>query len=159
CDAGGTCTIDNQCKNGLVCGQQNGKMFGKEPTSGACWDPLCTSNPRIVGCGYPGAPCGSCDSFPPTCDAAHPCPPGQTCGSSNGPLFGLGAVNVCWPTVCTGSAAANCGEIYSPCGFCSCTPDCSGKTCGGDASNGCGGLCKGFCQQGEGGCQRDSDCA
>ena len=39
-----------------------------------------------------------------------------------------------------------------------CVPNCIGKVCGGDMSNGCGGTCTGLCGGGQSGCLSDANC-
>ncbi|HKO47592.1 MAG TPA: RHS repeat-associated core domain-containing protein [Polyangiaceae bacterium] len=141
------------CKPGLICG---GHVTGStSPT--VCTDPICVSNPRTGGCGYPGAPCGSSCTPSPICTISADCPSGYVCGKGNGWRYGVPGQNVCESTGCP---ALGCGSSQSPCGLCTCTAHCENKRCGdADLSDGCGGICPSLCTDGDpGGCGSDVDC-
>src|SRR5262249_30636436 len=81
-------------------------------------------------------------------DRDCPCPPGQSLPASpNGGQFGKGETNhVCVPTaLCVDTTAPECGNNGEPCGKCPCTPQCSGKQCGDEPDDGCGGYCIRMC--------------
>ena len=160
CDSGGTCTTDTECMPGLVCGDHNGRFFGKDPLSSNCWTPRCIEDPYYIGCGQTSWPCGLCPPAPPRiCTSNTDCQStNEVCGSGNGVAFGLGNVNVCWPPTCAGGQTL-CGTPNLPCGNCSCATICSSKTCSTpDKSDGCGGYCTGLCGDGQTGCSTNADC-
>jgi RHS repeat-associated protein len=158
CHEQGTCLDDVDCGQGLICASNAGARFGKSRDAKICVDPTCAVDPQILGCGYVGAPCGSCEKGVP-CDTDAVCPSGEVCGIGKGPAFGLSFANVCMKAECRADpVAAGCGTTSSPCGKCDCTQSCDSKQCGDDPSDGCGGRCVGFCDLREAGCQADADC-
>ena len=147
------CTSDADCQPGLVCG---GYAPGStSPT--VCTDPICVSNPRFLGCGSTGALCGSSCTPNPICTTNNDCPSGYVCGTGNGYRYGVPGQNVCESTGCP---LLGCGSTQSPCGLCTCTPQCASKHCGDqDLSDGCGGICPSTCADGDpDGCNSDTDC-
>ena len=60
---------------------------------------------------------------------------------------------------CTTNDQCDTGVTCSPTGVCGCQPQCAGKTCGGDTSDGCGGTCPSVCGVGQVGCVNDLQCA
>jgi RHS repeat-associated protein len=136
-----SCPVDTssgcaQCGNGVV-------------DAGEACDPA--ADPRCSG---------TCTSAGiAICSRNDQCPIGQVCGVDKGDRYGLpDFLGVCWPTTCETNAAANCGTVDSMCGECVCSPNCANKVCGGDLSDGCGGLCDSVCAPGEVGCERNEDC-
>jgi RHS repeat-associated protein len=96
---------------------------------------------------------------PQTAGSSADCPNGQVLAIDVGARFGLGPLDdVCWPAACLQQSPGLCGTTGSPCGECVCEPQCAGKQCGTDLSDGCGGLCAGACAPRQPGAQRDSDC-
>jgi hypothetical protein len=157
---GTSCLSNADCSTGLECGTNNGMRFGRPATDDVCWPPSCAHSPEIVGCGAAGAPCGRLCSDHPPCTSNSDCPSGQVCGVGNGPRFGEAAANVCWPASCaSGGASSHCGPVSAPCGTCQCLPNCSGKSCGDDSSDGCGGECRGLCSNRQSGCTSNLQCA
>ncbi|HEU5074315.1 MAG TPA: GLUG motif-containing protein, partial [Polyangiaceae bacterium] len=150
------CSRDADCEDGQVCGEDNGGYFRLENDSRVCWDPLCESSARVSNCGVDDELCGLCSI--PGCSSDADCPDGQVCGIGAGLFFDYTAVNVCWDAVCETAQENNCGA-GGLCGMCTCTPNCSGKSCGDDASDGCGGVCQGFCNNRDGGCNANYECA
>jgi RHS repeat-associated protein len=84
----------------------------------------------------PFSPAQFCDPAA-ACSSFCPCPPGKACTTDSQCQTGLG---------CSG-------------GQCACAPNCAGKTCGSDPSDGCGSFCPGLCAGGQPGCATDADCA
>jgi len=147
------CAGDADCQSGLICG---GFVTGStSPT--VCTDPVCVSNPRIVGCGFSGALCGSSCTPNPVCSSDTDCPSGYVCGIGNGYRYGVPGQNVCESSSCP---LLGCGTTQSPCGLCACTPHCENKHCGdSDLSDGCGSVCPSTCGNGAPeGCSSDVDC-
>src|SRR5690606_9447984 len=99
--------------------------------------------------------CGACH---PDCDHDSDCPSGEVCGLGAGAYVGRIGENACWPVICETEQQNHCGLLSSDCGECACQPNCSGKACGDDASDGCGGACTSFCGARDTGCERNSDC-
>lgn len=88
------------------------------------------------------------------------------CGSKNGARFGKDPNDrFCWPVACSLDPSVGCGALSAPCGLCPesvvqsavCTPNCTGKSCGGDVDDGCGGMCP-VCQIGEP-CRAPQECS
>jgi len=160
CDYGRSCTSDFECRFGMICGQQNGRFFDKDPLSSNCWSPECSTSPYTLGCGYAGAPCGACPPAPPrACAGDTQCQTtNEVCGQGNGVAFELGNVNVCWPPSCAGGQTY-CGSPLAPCGNCACVRDCASKTCiTPNKHDGCDGYCTGLCGDGQTGCTSNLDC-
>jgi choice-of-anchor A domain-containing protein/RHS repeat-associated protein len=158
-EVGEPCGDDNDCVDGLQCGVDQGPRHGGARGSDVCIDPICVESP-FVECGFEGALCGQ------NCENARPCDPTATnaCGPDEVCVEGLsvGTVNaqaVCAPPVCANNPSSpDCGSLDSRCGVvCPCTPDCSGKQCGDDPINNCGGYCAGLCDNGSE-CTSDRDC-
>ena len=122
--------------------------------------PYAPPNHRIeLGCGTTQSTCGNCDNGV-ICTQDSDCPGGERCGIGKGHLYGLSFENVCVPDIClTDPVAGGCGTVSSLCGECPCTPQCTDKVCGADPSDGCGDVCRGFCDDREPGCRSDADCA
>lgn len=143
------CTDDSGCVAGLIC------------INGTCGPTGCESDPIGTGCGFAGAPCGSCTPNP-RCNSDADCPPGLVCPEDDGDNFDLPGERVCEPQICTTDPqSGGCGAPTDPCGKCpSCLQACASVRCGdGNTSDGCGGECTGMCQEGDPtGCQADSDC-
>lgn len=150
CD-GETCGGDDGC--GGVCGCGDNQVCLRN----SCVIQDCLSMPLIFGCGFPGATCGESCTDNPTCTSDQDCPTGLVCPAvSNGWRYGVPGQRICERTDCT---PEDCGSINSPCGLCDPVPDCAGKSCGdADLSDGIGGRCPAVCDDGEAGCQMDSDC-
>ncbi len=157
---GGRCASDSQCVTGLVCGPNNGGHFDLPSYKSVCWPPGCVTDPIQTGCDFSGAPCGRCNGIAPPCGDNNTCVSGNTCGQSNGSCFGLTSLDKrCWPSVCeTDPASTGSHTVGDPCGLCSCIPQCAGKQCGDDPSDGCGGLCPGICNEGDSGCTHNIEC-
>ena len=156
CNPGKPCTSDANCGANQVCGVNNGGHFGLARDARACWSPQCDISP-LVGCDFLNAPCGACRDIKP-CTSNSDCPAGNTCGLGNGPHFNSVSPNVCWPPACDTSPQTGCGTVSSPCGTCSCTPNCASKQCGDPADDSCGGVCHNYCQDRQTGCSADSQC-
>jgi RHS repeat-associated protein len=135
-----TCELDAACTcgNGVV---DPGEECDSALSAG-CSD-LCARSPRVTRCG-----------------GDEDCASGQLCGQDVGEHFGLEtSADVCWPASCASAAATQCGQAQSACGTrCVCLPSCAGKTCGGDLSDGCGGVCEAVCEPKVPGCVSDGDC-
>lgn len=105
------------------------------------------------------APCGEASG---PCASDDQCAAGLECKMGVAWRFGItGAGGVCWNPICDDprSALHACGFIDARCGLCdpgSCTADCSFRSCG---SDGCYGSCGDECDEGEGGCNGNDDCA
>ena len=108
-----------------------------------------------------GRTCLRREGFTP-CSTNSQCPQGQACPPGNARQYGLvGLLSVCAPAYpCDTPDVSNyCGTPGAMCGdLCPCTPVCAGKTCGGDLSDGCGGICPGVCGRGDV-CPTDDQCA
>jgi RHS repeat-associated protein len=154
-----TCEDDRQCETGTVCGPNNGIRFGKPDGTSVCWNPLCAAAAPAIGCGTDRAPCGTQCSDRTPCDSTADCAPDEVCGTGNGVRFQAGTHDVCWKSTCeTDPVGTGCGDVTAPCGRCECAPNCAGKVCGNDASDGCGGICPGLCIDRQPGCQSDHEC-
>ena len=79
------------------------------------------------------------------CEATAECSSFCPCGTDDGAL-------------CNESSDCKSGLDCTSSGHCVCTPKCTGKTCGGDLSDGCGGRCVAVCETGTIGCTQGSDC-
>ncbi len=111
CDVGeGDCERD-ECRAGLVCGEDNGPRFGLSSSTDACVDAQCTNGVQDPGeeASDCGGPCGACarpetlvSGSPHFCSVVFPCDHGEgdcdsdlqcsgslVCGDDNGPRFGL----------------------------------------------------------------------
>ncbi|HEY5960854.1 MAG TPA: SpvB/TcaC N-terminal domain-containing protein, partial [Polyangiaceae bacterium] len=155
CNAGqGTCSANSHCKAGFTCGSANGASFGQPATANVCWPESCDSDPFQ----------GQCRRFPRSCVANADCAAGEVCGANNSTQFDSQYAHVCWPAACeTAPVVTGCGTLQSLCGKCPCVPTCptSASSCdheGSYVSDGCGGICSGFCGNGGLGCRQDSDC-
>jgi RHS repeat-associated protein len=174
-ESGDSCDDDVDCAAGFVCGNNNGACFTDAGSQRVCWPLTCEAGSILGQCGESDSPCGQncacvnwCNTLDPNnncsfperpCATVEDCEAGEACTPGNGWFFGVGEVAVCWPGICaTEARAQHCGGVDSPCGICDCTANCSGKTCGSDMSNGCGGECTGICGDGEGGCVSDAHC-
>lgn len=152
CESNAECESDQDCAPGEACPDSpNGALYGRWPSLRLCVDVTCASG---------GASCipGNLDA-PSPCESDNECGTGYHC-SAVGLAFGdLPDARYCWHDVCTGSDAdLYCGHTDALCGACLCNATCSGKACGDDPSDGCGGYCEGLCANGETGCTRDFDC-
>jgi RHS repeat-associated protein len=148
------CNADSDCPLGTLC---SGRTPGSTSLN-VCQIPSCLADPVATGCGFPGAPCGPSCATKPTCSTNSDCASGYVCGNGNGFRYGAPGANVCeLPSCQTTPVQTGCGNIASECGLCSCTPSCTGKTCG-DSSDGCGFTCPGVCVDREAGCTSDTDC-
>ncbi len=163
CETGGECEADEDCQEGLACGEDNGGHFDQDPTANVCWAGGCGEEIYSTGCGHLTSSCGRCVGISNTCSSDADCAEGKVCGEGNGLHFGLSPTDrVCWPVICETDPQTSCdgsSSIESPCGVCLCEPSCDGKQCG--ESDGCGGLCP-LCTQTdtlESGCQTDLQCA
>ncbi len=158
CNPGKPCSSDANCGPAQACGVNNGGHFGLARDARACWSPQCEVSPQAVGCDFANARCGTCEDVKP-CTTSAECPAGNVCGTDNGGRFNSAHQSVCWPAGCnTDPVQTGCGTPESPCGICSCSPNCANKQCGDDPSDGCGGTCTGFCQDREPGCTADWQC-
>ena len=159
-DLGATgCSFDSDCLDD-----------GPAPAEGApptricvqhtCMRPDCLSYPQLLGCGTSTSICGPACTPHPVCTRDADCGAGYYCPANNGWRFGEPGKRVCQRPACDSSPkATGCGDMFSECGLCYCTPQCGNKHCGdADLSDGCGGMCTNLCSLGEGGCSRDSDC-
>jgi RHS repeat-associated protein len=165
CRAGSACTSDANCFQSTctdgVCGctpSCTGKACGADDGCGAtcsCVGEICIDDENCVD----GTRCDSGTCKPIGCVTSADCPQGQVCGSYNGAAFDVDASNVCWSDICeTSEREANCGPSPAACGECICSPNCDGKVCGGNTSDGCGAQCVGLCADREAGCANDADC-
>jgi len=137
------CQENSHCVDGIVC------------EDGTCVPPTCLFNPRILGCGFPGAKCPDCTPNP-TCTEDADCPEGHVCPLGNGWRFGVPGQNVCEKP---NDPEAGCGGPLDPHGVCARTPACGGKQCGdADLSDGNGGRCTRLCDDDDVGCELDVDC-
>jgi RHS repeat-associated protein len=102
----------------------------------------------------------STTSSPGPCRSDSDCTDAQTCGLGNGAALNQDpTLSYCWPRFpCALNSSLSCGTPESACGACQCAPDCAGKVCGDDPSDGCNGFCSGLCDAGEPGCRLDTDC-
>jgi RHS repeat-associated protein len=131
------------------------------PSAAACGDGVVTAPEACdtAATALCSAGCGSTNLT--DCSVATDCPNAQTCPASpNGAAFGLDPFRtVCTPqALCANPTPPSCGTTASPCGECQCVPNCSGKQCGDDPSDGCGGVCFDLCADGQLGCTGDTDC-
>jgi hypothetical protein len=152
CPLGGTCSSAGTCVEcvpscaGKSCGPDGcGGSCGScdDPATGFCADGECVdpcSGPVVLECQT--AECGSdgCGGSCGTCAAGDTCISGVCYAGPPGPDSCTGR---CGKTAEGGcSCAASCTSDGTCCGDyaakCTCTPKCSGKTCGAD---GCGGTC------------------
>src|SRR6266540_3874955 len=148
-----TCTALDQCHVAGTC----------DPASGVCSSPV-KPNGSLCDLGGTTGVCreATCSTPAPGVSCANDaeCGPGFMCGINNGASFGKNAQgNYCWSVACLLQADVQCGRTTSPCGLCVntpafianvplCTANCTGKVCGGDVSDGCGGTCP-VCAQGQ----------
>ena len=158
-ERGALCAASSECREGLVCGINNGAHFGRARGERVCWAGRCDTD--ATACGTPDSPCGTqCDGVT-VCDPNQPgnmCHGNEVCKASLAPLFGLGPVaGVCVDPSCPSNDESMCGSWSSLCGVqCICTPDCSKATCA-DAADNCGDVCEGVCQNGDP-CQDSLQC-
>jgi alpha-tubulin suppressor-like RCC1 family protein len=141
------CQSDAQCAPGLKCWVGGGLSFDLPQGTNVCVQARCTDGTRVPNdCGAATATCGHC--APRSCESDADCVSGESCGANNGTNFGLSPeTKVCWPSSCSIASffSNHCGDTTAPCGSCACIPYCTGKTCGDDLSDGCGGFCSGIC--------------
>jgi hypothetical protein len=161
CDPGGTCHGDADCRNGEVCGTNNGAHFGRARADDVCWGGGCGTDSS--DCGQPNSKCGPhCRGATP-CDPSDPnaiCPAGEVCKRGLAPLYDLAAevAGVCVDPSCPSDDPAKCGALDSLCGKqCICTPDCSQATAA-NPSDGCGDQCPNVCPLGQACCTQDLHC-
>jgi RHS repeat-associated protein len=151
------CQDEDDCEPGKLCALGVGARHGRPRGTNVCLDPVCLTEPNEQ-CGYPEAPCGSCDNGVP-CDVDADCSGGEICGIGRGAALGLLFANVCLPPICVSDPeAGGCGTEGSVCGPCPCEKSCDAKQCGDDPSDGCGARCVGFCDNHAAGCEVDGDC-
>ncbi len=136
------CDEDSDCRQGEVCGDDNGDNYGST-NARVCWPAACETDFE-ARCGSVNSECGVCKA----CDSNADCAYGESCGVDNSGAFGIEVVaRVCWPRDCDypEDRAEMCGTTSSECGECPvCVPSCDGRECGDD---GCGGSC-GACASG-----------
>ncbi len=154
CTAGATktCADNSTCQAGSVCGSGNGAAFGLPSGTNVCW---------AASCQVTGGIGSQCSRFAQWCQRDADCAPGEVCGQANSAQFLYVANRVCWPAQCeTNPLEAGCGTLQMPCGFCptSCTASCTSKRCGDSPDDGCGGVCTGYCDDGDAGCTSDLQC-
>jgi hypothetical protein len=139
----GDCDTSSECATGLVCGVDNGPVFGLPLGYDVCVEPHCTNGVLDAGDGETsideGGACGtrgSCNGTPGAtdfcfgckcvsgegdCDSNAECANGLTCAADNGPKFGLPAgYDVCVPPHCTNrrkdAASGETGiDVGGPC--------------------------------------------
>lgn len=178
----GDCDANIQCAGALRCGDDNGPQFGMWVGIDVCVPRTCTNgvlDPGEIGvdCDNDLDGCGVCTTCPmypngdpQHCDTLCPCPAGEgdcdsdgdcagslVCVTGIGQRFGLSAgVDVCLPPSCeNGVVDADEGGIdcggTSACGPCpTCAPNNLPNTCD---------PWECVCDQGEGDCDSDAECA
>jgi hypothetical protein len=127
CDEGeGDCDSDDDCAGTLVCGINNGAVFGFVASTDVCWPAHCEDGIQSgdeTGIDYGGS-CSLIDSCPPPgvqnsdpqsyctvecpcitgfgdCDRDTHCQEGLVCGLNNGGRWGMPPRHdVCWPETC-----------------------------------------------------------
>jgi hypothetical protein len=158
-ERGAVCSVNSDCRAGLVCGINNGAHFGRARGDRVCWPSSCDMD--ATACGTSDSPCGPDCAEGTVCDPAQPanvCHGNEVCKEGLGALFGLGSVaGVCVDPSCPSNDETKCGRLNSLCGVeCICTPDCSKATCANPIDN-CGGFCGAVCQNGDP-CQQSVQC-
>lgn len=140
CLAGeGDCDGNSECDTGLICGINNGSLYGFSGAVDVCVAPHCVDGVRNADedgedCG--GADCVACDcsGLPPLglanhCTTECPCPEGEgdcnvdadcdtglVCGTNNGVQFGFGGgADFCVDPTCT-NGVQDAGEVTVDCG-------------------------------------------
>jgi len=180
CQAGeGECDNDDECSGDLVCGSNNGLLYGMPADFGVCWGSHCNNAVKDgdetgIDCGGSCPVCPTCpgENGSPTycstegclcqagegdCDNDDECAGDLECGSNLGILFGM-PINygVCWGNHCN-NGSLDGDETEIDCGG-SCPP-CSDKW---PRTNGTPAYCTigpDLCQAGEGDCDDDNECA
>jgi hypothetical protein len=140
CDLGeGDCDNDSQCKGGLVCGSDNGPLYGLPATYDVCERPARQNNdsvrpvcPTLAStsfCDNPGCPCGIGMG---DCDRDSQCGGGLVCGLNNGAAVGLPSDwEVCSHRILPGCAPFDVNVPDSA----FCTPSCPCTLGGGDCDS------------------------
>ncbi len=178
----GDCDRDSDCLGDLICGTDIGADYGMPAHYDVCVTHHCDNgvldaDEEDIDCG--GLECVGCDGCPPPslsgtgeyCSALCPCPEGEgdcdsdaecegdlVCGTDNGADYGMPAsYDVCVLHHCE-NGVLDADEEDVDCGGADCE-GCDG--CPPSSMNGtsefCSYLCR--CGEGEGDCDRDSECA
>ncbi len=149
-EGGGACARDADCTEGLVCTAGLATQNGLPEGSSTCLLPLCTTDPTDP----------RCHKRPPSCETNSDCTRGKCLDAGYKYGFAAGGKLCFDDDFCSSSAGADyCGAADALCGLCECAPDCSGKACGDDPSDGCGGYCPEICGPGEQGCTHSASCS
>jgi len=177
CSAGeGDCDIDADCEGALVCGQDNGPLYGQAAGLDLCWGDHCddgTQNGNETGTDC-GGDCPSCCQYPnwhwshcnPTrcvcgagegdCDTDNDCQGSLVCEQNVGALWGQnGGMDVCQGDHCMNGvqdgdeAGIDCGGSCTSCNCPYSLWDWSYCNVHPDC---------GVCDAGEGDCDVDDDC-
>ncbi len=129
----GSCDSDAECDAGLVCGENQGAVYGYDWWLEVCIPEPSSCHPGTLGdWNYCASDC-LCQEGEGACDSSAECGSGLICGVNQGAAYGLDW----WVDVCVPSAA-------------SCHPGSPGDW------NYCRSFCT--CGVGEGGCASDADC-
>lgn len=180
CTSGaGDCDTDDDCVGNLVCAADLGPQFELPPSWDVCAPAHCVNGLEEAGLGENGVDCGGpcgacpsacsgqngeggfctpacpCGSGEGDCDTDGDCAEGLVCGDDNGPQYLMPVGHdVCVSAACA-NGLLNAGEDGVDCGgSCGECLYCTGSS--GDVDY-CDAFCA--CENGQGDCDLDSECA